>query len=944
MNSRTQCWLSVLVVLVVSGATGWAQQELQVGPWTARVGPDGLYGLAWRGETIITRGGMTGYLPEWKGTRFALTGADLTVTPTGAVWHKSEPGNQEATITLTLSEEQVQFTLDTTVFAAGPSEWSVTVRPEAVRASEEHCTVWVNGRLRTLLLSAPLDTINGISQMRFEQPDRTVALACDSLQMQDRRAQGGGFFFVRVLGSSGAGPVHYQHGITLRVIEADPATIPGRRQFISQRSARATELELKNPGFEAGDLSGWAAGAIAAADATEPAEGKWAARMRIESARTHTGSPYLVQTVPAVPGRLYRAEALVRGEEVRPAVINNMPPAGATVIIEFADAEGKWLAAGSYGAPNYGSFPWKRVSTEPARAPKGAGRAIIYLALRGEGTAWFDQVRCLEVEYPILLAEPMDGAQVHDNTPRFDWYYEPRSETVLELSRDQEFPEAATVRLPATVRPPVQVTEPLPPGIWYWRVRDELGETVSAVWSFTQTARTDEDTTEPSIAECHAWLPEARAPMIIRCADNVGVAQITLTVDGEDVSARVQMGPTEARYVPAQDWAQGLHRVHALVRDAAGNSAERDLYFTHTPHLPTIQWLTTGGVAVDGERQFLLGMYGINIEHMPEMAAAGIDYVHSYAWDGAGRLEDAIAYLDAAVANGLRVFMGLERAKLMEGNEEFVAERVAALMAHPGLLCWYLFDEPDLKHQYVPPAELARLYRLIKALDPFHPVVVTCAGDAAVPLYADAMDVHWTQVYGATDFVARRLERHRELLPPGKPISAILHCYDRTQSGLPVAERDPEKFQPDGTLMRANAFMALAHNSSCLSWWWWGYGGGERFMTVANSPKDWAALKQIIADIIALRPVLTGEGEVHTSVIEADGAQVHVWEKRLADRTIIIAVNRDPVECDVQMRPATVPAGATLSLLFEEGRAQMQGEVLAAHFGPRAVHVYQWSR
>ncbi len=25
-----------------------------------------------------------------------------------------------------------------------------------------------------------------------------------------------------------------------------------------------------------------------------------------------------------------------------------------------------------------------------------------------------------------------------------------------------------------------------------------------------------------------------------------------------------------------------------------------------------------------------------------------------------------------------------------------VAERVAALMSHPGLLCWYLFDEPDI--------------------------------------------------------------------------------------------------------------------------------------------------------------------------------------------------------------------------------------------------------
>ncbi len=165
--------------------------------------------------------------------------------------------------------------------------------------------------------------------------------------------------------------------------------------------------------------------------------------------------------------------------------------------------------------------------------------------------------------------------------------------------------------------------------------------------------------------------------------------------------------------------------------------------------------------------------------------------------------------------------MGLQRSKLIEGDEGFVAERGAALMGHPALLCWYLFDEPDLKHQYVSPPELTRLYRLIKALDPFHPVVVTCAGDRPVPLYADAMDVHWTQVYGDTNRVATRLDKHRAALPEGKPLSAILHCYDRAQSSLPEAARDPAKFQPDGRMMRAIAFKALAHDASCLSWWWW---------------------------------------------------------------------------------------------------------------------------
>ena len=258
--------VAVLVVaaIPVLYTCAQAQQEVTVGPWTARIGADGLEGLAWRGEIVISKGTLIGYLPGWKGGRFTLDGGEVTVTDTGAVWHRAVPDNQEATVTLELAPDKARLSLDTTVTAAGPSEWWVMMPPEAVRAGEDHCMAWVNGRLRTLLLNSPIDNINGITEMRFEQPERTVTLRCDGLQMQDRRQRGDGFFFVRVLGSSGDRPVHYQRTIELTITEADPATVEARRAFINQRSARETEIELKNPGFETGDFTGWNHGAFKA--------------------------------------------------------------------------------------------------------------------------------------------------------------------------------------------------------------------------------------------------------------------------------------------------------------------------------------------------------------------------------------------------------------------------------------------------------------------------------------------------------------------------------------------------------------------------------------------------------------------------------------------------------------------------------------------------------
>jgi hypothetical protein len=183
------------------------------------------------------------------------------------------------------------------------------------------------------------------------------------------------------------------------------------------------------------------------------------------------------------------------------------------------------------------------------------------------------------------------------------------------------------------------------------------------------------------------------------------------------------------------------------------------------------------------------------------------------------------------------------------------------------------------------------------------------------------------------------------MLRAGTPLSAILHCYDRAQTGDLRAGLafDPARFQPDGRTMRANAFMALAHNSSCLEWWWWGYGGGDRYLTVANAPEAWASLQQTVADIRALEPALVAEGEIVTSVITpAQGVEVHLWEKRLADRVLTIAVNRDDRPCRAQWTPHWPPPDGVARVRVGDRARELVGGELADDFGPLAVHVYEW--
>lgn len=937
--------LSLVIIAACPAVTDEA--TLSVGPWTAEVRDGDLRSLTWNGQPLALGATVRGYLPGWEGTRFTVRGGELNLTEDAIAVTARDPGNQEVAVNLTLTPERARYELRTTIHAAGPTEFGMTFDPTALSAERQFFLWTEREQLRTLALDDQFETLSPVRELRFMQEERTVIVRCNGFQLQDRRDRGGGLLLVSVIGSSGDGPTEAERWIEIEVEAAPEEEIAGRRQLLTQVATEIAEIEVHNGGFEAEEpLSAWSRSPLARVDREIARSGEASARLDVERPIEEGESIYLIQQVPLQAGLRYRAEAWIRGEDVRPAVHRGMPPAGATIIIEFADQEGRWMSAGSYAAAKYGTFDWERLNTDAAVAPPGAGYAVIYLALRGLGTAWFDDVRLEEVRHNVVLLDPIATAPVHDNTPRLRWHYEQQGLARMELSRDPTFPADATRVFEDLMASELTVTEPIEPGSWHWRVSVPEYAAISATWSFEQTAGLDEDTTEPQIAREHGWLDGPTAPVRVSYSDNVGVEEVRMVVNGHDVSEQTEAGAQEAVYRPREAWSEGLQIVEVQVADAAGNSAEETLFFTHGAPPQRITWLEHEGLQIGEQRRFLLGMYGVNLEQMAEMAEAGFDYVHSYRWDGSGDLQSALEYLDAAQEHGLMVFLGLDRRRLMAQDERFVAERVAALMRHPALLAWYLFDEPDLQHQYVSPQWLQRYYELIRALDPFRPVVVTCAGDAAVPRYRDAMDVHWTQVYSDTARVAARMQRHREALHPGTPVAAILHCYDRVLSQAKQAGEQVriEEFQPDGRMMRANAYMALAHRSSGLLWWWWGYGpDGPRWVTVAEAPEAWASLRETVAEIRSLEPVLVADGEVTTQVIEAaEGVEVHLWEKRLADRVVTIAVNRDAEEVEVAWTPATPPADGIAREIFEEREVRLREGQIMESFEARGVRVYEW--
>ncbi len=120
-------------------------------------------------------------------------------------------------------------------------------------------------------------------------------------------------------------------------------------------------------------------------------------------------------------------------------------------------------------------------------------------------------------------------------------------------------------------------------------------------------------------------------------------------------------------------------------------------------------------------------------------------------WDDAGFAQER-RRLDAAAKHGLYTWTFLDEAAGVPegdaGREALLRKVVAAFKDHPGLGAWKGADEPSWGKR--PVAPLVRTHRLLKELDPDHPVVIIQAprgtNDDLRP-YNDACDIVGTDIY-----------------------------------------------------------------------------------------------------------------------------------------------------------------------------------------------------
>ena len=678
---------------------------------------------------------------------------------------------------------------------------------------------------------------------------------------------------------------------------------------------------LSNGSFEDG-AKDWVLPPNAKIDSATAAEGKNSLRLDVKA-----GDPTdITRYFPVREGQAYTVEAKIRTKGVQGGQ--------AYLILEWAKKDRTWLGTGAY-PPGVGETQdWTAVRALPSHAgtaPKGAGYLLIFLRVSGQGTAWFDDLKVIPdmFEHPDPEA-PKDGSTMRDNRPTFRWKIpEIAASYVLEISPDAGFRKDVLKYDADDVE--YRSKTPLDKGTFFWRVRLAPSRQWSAVWRFEQQAGKAEDTTGPTVEPERQYVPEPGEALRVSVEDVSGIDAKSIRCQIDDQEGEVRMGDGGVEIRRPGGWKR-LNWVELTVKDIRGNQT-RDRFAVTCVKVPhRVSFRKDGVVLYDGKPLFPIGIYQVRGEETLKAAkAAGFDLVHDYQWSEDTADAGARKYLDQVEKAGLKAFVEFDRGAnpqkngLMQENFDMVAQRVAALMDHPGLFVWYLMDEPEGRFR---PALMRKYRRLINRLDPFHPTVAVI-GMPDTSLYQGSMDWHWSESYCGTAHIAVDFDGRGAGLK-GTPQCAL----NRTQGNITKLDGTPQSPEYFHIFDRTQAYMGIAHGSNGLMYWWWAWQPEEM-----SCPAKREGIARLIKEIRFLEPVLTAEGKVtHPAVTPAN--VVHTWAKDVNGRRTVIAVN--PTGSPVEVKIAAGAEGE-VSVVFENRRMNAMDGVIADRLEGDTARVYEFS-
>lgn len=662
---------------------------------------------------------------------------------------------------------------------------------------------------------------------------------------------------------------------------------------------------------------------------------------------TQDSAKYAELFIPVEAGEFYRANVRMRCKDVERNPENSQHR-GAVIFLQWADHEKGHVSGGSFPKGLLDTHAWTmREVSWTRQIPEEVGYVHVLLGIEGLGTAWFDElvVERIDPGWPGPPIEaPEKDATVETRLPELAWGdVSPAGLSYsVELSRDPDFADSTVGQTPADMR--WRPDRWLDPGTWYWRLLPQQSPMIPLPPTEAHSFVVAQDAARWPVEIVPRWgWGEKTEPTLVASVvpPREGLA-VSATIDGEE--AQVTAEPDRIVITRAGPLDRDVHDVTISV-GADGNELQRETFYCNRLPGSRVFFRDDRVMLIDGEPSFVLGAYrdpSDELDVFSGLEEAGFNLTHSYHFEQGEpkSVEEARAYLQDAWDHGIRVFLGMNRELVKAGDTTRVARFAGELMDEPGLLTWYMSDEPAARG--LPVRTMQSLHDAVARVDPFHPVsIVICRGNAFDD-YNETMDVVWADVYplpsGPVTAVGDRIEIAREAAGPDKPVWAVLQAHDlrywRGRYEEAVEEYGPVSV-PTYEQTRCMAWLALAASADGLIWYWGPHG---HYHMIEDAPTVWQGLVRTVHEFHELMPWLTAHHR------DADRIAVEepfrTWSRLADGRRLLAVINTadEVASVDLDLSQFEVE-----DIRRRGGDAvSLDGGHLRAQFEPLQVRLYVW--
>ncbi len=347
------------------------------------------------------------------------------------------------------------------------------------------------------------------------------------------------------------------------------------------------------------------------------------------------------------------------------------------------------------------------------------------------------------------------------------------------------------------------------------------------------------------------------------------------------------------------------------------------------PFVPVISWTVAGTTPDVSDEQIDRAFYYASRNGINSM----IFRVES--------CEIALRYLNAAQKYGMKLFFAPGNSPAADDNTLAIYEnRVASLLVrevkeHPALLGYFLVDEPYWRG--IPSSALVESYKILKFIDPHHPVWINAAPRGSVEVHAEyslAADIYGVDVYpipqpsshsGLDDkgmsSIGKYVLRMQESCGAHKPIIMALQ-------GFAWGEGKPGRkaVYPTFDELRFMTYDAITAGGTGVSYW------GTQGVLKADFYRD--VLYPITRELRQISGILTAE---ERAAVRSSIPEVRIFARKVGGKVYVIAANTSdkPVQCRI-----TGFNGGKVTVVNENREKSVSGGTLTDDFAAYGVHIY----